>query len=147
MGYTAVMAADESASKKRRWLPGHTAAAAFVVVFAALAAGYLHNGAAGRYDADFAWTLPAIPAVAAALAGLFHRRRWYAWLDAFLFGVFAGALAGGELLTHPPFDGSYYVVMTSVGFFLGLFLFIGAVAELVRFLHRLLHRRPAKPQA
>ncbi len=130
----------ETAATKHKWTPRYTAAAAFVVVGAALLAAFVASG----FETGWRWTLPVIPAAAALIAGVFHKMRWSAWLDGFLFGAAFGAISALDLLRHPQFEGEYFEAMMNMVFFLALFFFLGAVAELVRLIHRRLHR--GKPE-
>lgn len=127
----------DSEPRVSRWTAAHTAAMAAFLPTLLLAAIGARSGSQDRYAlATFALVF-----LSGLIAGLLHRLRLHAWLTGFAAGLLLAAAAVVELLTSAPFDEAYFVGIMTIAFFLGLFFFFGAIAELVRLIHQTLHRR------
>lgn len=119
-----------------RWTPVATG----LVVSAAAAAFLL----AARYrTADgvaAAWVIPSFSLCSGALAAFFHARRLRALLLGVLFGLGNGIMASVSLLGQPVED-VFFVVASTLAFFMALCLVIAAFVEFVLFLHHVAHGR------
>ncbi|HSD11920.1 MAG TPA: hypothetical protein VLC10_00025 [Patescibacteria group bacterium] len=125
---------------KKRTLPRWTPVATGLAVSAVAAAFLL----AARFRTDdgaaAAWVVPSFALASGGLAALFHARRDRALLLGVLFGLANGIVASLELLGQPVED-VFFVVASTMAFFMILCLAIGAFVEFVCFLHHVAHGR------
>jgi hypothetical protein len=112
--------------------------AAAVTLAQALILGVAYFASSGQANPNHAWLIPIVAALGGVMAFIFHKRGWYAILMAFLVGLVIGDI-GALDVANQPVEQLYAVSAATVGFFAALGLLVGTVAELVRFVHFLIH--------
>ena len=121
--------------KAAKLVARHTGVSVFAVTAALLACGWL---AADLDGASPAMAL-AYPLVVGVFCGVCAIRKWKAWLIATLLGMLIGAISAVQIFVGPRFPGQYRIAFLTLFVYTALAAIIGAVAELIRFLHRLTH--------
>lgn len=132
---------DVEKKTRFRWVPAHTGLAVTAGAAAVLLAGRGEGASA-------VWYVPVFSLAAGLLAAFFHAKRLKMLLGGLVLGLLIGTLSSFSLLGQPV-EGLFFMVASTVTFFVALLLVAGAFLEFVFFLHRVTHdavrgRAPAK---
>ena len=115
--------------------PLMTAAAVIIAQSLILAVAF---GLSPDMDPARVWLVPAVAVLTGCLTAFFHARRWYVLLAVYVVGLIVGD-ASALSIAHQPVENAFFVSAATVAFFVIISLALGLVAELVRFIHYLVH--------
>jgi quinol-cytochrome oxidoreductase complex cytochrome b subunit len=127
------MAADKKRSWRRPYLIGGIT---WLCLLATLFFGYWRDG--GR-PMELAGAVAASFFVSLALVGM-SAKGLKAWVFGTLGGAAVGIFSALDLFFGDRFERAFFVAFATLAFFIALGLILGALAELVRFLHWAVHQ-------